>query len=570
MRTIITTLLILFSFQTISAQTTIFSENMGTPSTTTTIANNIFQNNGLLSYSNGAQSLSADVRTTSTSSSYASASAGGNVYFSTYGFSIEGINASNYHSLSLQFGYKKESSTTHASFSVDYWNGSSWVTLASAASELFNEAANASAVWYLSKTLSLPTDAQINGLKIRFVKTGIGAIRIDDVKLTAFEVLPTVINNSVSSVTSVSATFGGEVTATGGSNIIETGIVFSSTSINSNPLIGGIGVNKLVSTNPNSGLGVFYNDSGVILMPNVQYSYNAYAIKSTGGVGYGSQATFYTLAVTPSAPIVDTPSATSLNIAINNDSNSSSTTYAILETSTGNYVQIDGNLGVTAVYQTATSWGTKIIIGLSPSTTYIFKTVAKNGNGVITQESGSSSIATLAMPTINTSGTLSALSTTYGTASTYTSFMFSGENLTGDVMISAPAGFEISITANGITGYATTQTVSPISGGINNTTVYVRLAASTPFGTYSGNFQLVSNLDSISENLTILSSDVFKREVLLQGVTVVNKAYDGNTNATLIGTSVLQGVISNDSEEVFLNSSSVQAHFVDANIDLKQ
>lgn len=566
MRTIITTLLILFSFQTISAQTIIFSENMGTPSTTTTIIANVFQNNGLLSYSNGAQSSSADVRTTSASSSYATASAGGNIYFSstsgTYGFSIEGINASNYHSLSLQFGYKKESSTTHASFSVDYWNGNSWVTLASTASELFNEAANVSAVWYLSKTLSLPTDAQINGLKIRFVKTGIGAIRIDDVKLTAFEVLPTVINNSVNTVTSISATFGGEVTATGGSNIIETGIVFSNTSINSNPLIGGIGVNKLVSTNPNLGLGIFFNDSGDILMPNVQYSYNAYAIKNTGGVGYGSQATFYTLAVTPLAPIVDTPSTTSLNIAINNDTNSSSTTYAIIETSTSNYVQIDGSLGVTAVYQTATNWGIKNIIGLSPSTTYTFKTVAKNGNGTVTQESGSSSITTLAMPTINTSGTLSALSTTYGTASSYTSFVFSGENLNGDVTISAPAGFEISITGNGITGYATTQTVSPISGNVSATTVYLRLAETNLFGAYSGDIVIES--DGLIVNVPTTPSSVLKKELTISDISILDKPFDGNTVAVISGIPALNGMIGSD--YIVLSIDNAVANFIDYTI----
>ncbi len=373
---------------------------MGTPSSTTAITANIFQNNSLLSYSYGAQSSPADVRSTSVSSSYIGASEGGNIYFTstsgTYGFSIENINASTYNTLSLQFGYKKESSTTHASFSVDYWNGSSWVTITNSASALFNETANASAVWYLSKILSLPVDAQINSLKIRFVKTGTVAIRIDDVKLTGFdETLPTVINNSANSVTSFSATFVGEVTETGGYDIIETGTLFSNTSINSNPLIGGAGVTKLVSTSLNSGLGVFSNDSGAILMPNIQYSYKAYAIQNTSGVGYSDQATFYTLAVTPSAPIINTPSATSLHVAIGNDSNPSSTTYAILETSIGNYVQTDGSLGAIAVYQTSANWDVKTVIGLAPLTTYTFRSIAKNGDGVVTQQSISSSVTTL-------------------------------------------------------------------------------------------------------------------------------------------------------------------------------
>jgi hypothetical protein len=94
----------------------------------------------------------------------------GNLVHSSGGFfSIEGINASTYSNLQLNFGYRKESASALPTFSVDYWNGTSWVTVANTLGTLFNEAANATSNWYLSKTLSLPAGAQINGLKIRFV-----------------------------------------------------------------------------------------------------------------------------------------------------------------------------------------------------------------------------------------------------------------------------------------------------------------------------------------------------------------------------------------------------------------
>jgi hypothetical protein len=167
---------------------TVFSENMGTPGSTTQINNNVFQNSGTLTYSNGGQASSADIRSTSVSSGYTGASGGGNVWFAStagaFGFSIESIDASAYTSLKLNYGYRKESGSGHASFSVDYWNGTAWVTLANTASALFNEAVGATANWYAAKQLSLPAAAQISGLKIRFVKTGSTAIRIDDVKLT--------------------------------------------------------------------------------------------------------------------------------------------------------------------------------------------------------------------------------------------------------------------------------------------------------------------------------------------------------------------------------------------------
>ena len=169
-------------------QTTVFSENMGTATSTTTIAANVFQQSSTLTYSNGGQTSSADVRATSVSSTYSGFSAGANVFFSTtsgnYGFSIESINASMFSSLNLQFGYRKENASLHAAFSVDYWNGSSWITVANTSSTLFNEAVSAAAGWYLSKNISLPVGSQINVLKIRFVKSGTASIRIDDVKLT--------------------------------------------------------------------------------------------------------------------------------------------------------------------------------------------------------------------------------------------------------------------------------------------------------------------------------------------------------------------------------------------------
>ncbi len=195
---ILAALLIIISVNLGFGQTTIFTENMGTPAGTTTIVAYVggtapatFQNNGAganLTYSNGAQTNPADLRVTNVSSGYTGASGGGNIFETTtsgaYGFSIESINASIYTGLTLQFGYRKENAASHATFSVDYWDGAAWQVVANTSGALFNEAAGATVGWYLSKSLTLPAGAQINGLKIRFVKTGTLAIRIDDVKLT--------------------------------------------------------------------------------------------------------------------------------------------------------------------------------------------------------------------------------------------------------------------------------------------------------------------------------------------------------------------------------------------------
>ncbi|MET3732846.1 InlB B-repeat-containing protein [Moheibacter stercoris] len=81
-------------------------------------------------------------------------------------------------------------------------------------------------------------------------------------------------------------------------------------------------------------------------------------------------------------------------------------------------------------------------------------------------------------PSISTTGTLTAMTTVYGTASTPSqSFNFSGVNLTGtNVSVTAPSGFEISTSSGGTYGTSLTY---PISSGNASGTVYVRLAATT-------------------------------------------------------------------------------------------
>ena len=208
------------------ATATIFAENMGTPSAITAIVNYsagtapaTFQNKGTLTYADGAQTSPADVRNSTPSSTYSGASGNGNIWFTTtlgpYGFSIESINAADYTSLTLNFGYHKESASVHATSSVDYWDGTAWQTVANTAAALFDETATAAAGWYAAKPLALPAGAQISDLKIRFVKSGTTAIRIDDVKLTG-----QTFTTSVSITPGSSTTFcpGGSVllTATAG------------------------------------------------------------------------------------------------------------------------------------------------------------------------------------------------------------------------------------------------------------------------------------------------------------------------------------------------------------------
>jgi hypothetical protein len=93
--------------------------------------------------------------------------------------------------------------------------------------------------------------------------------------------------------------------------------------------------------------------------------------------------------------------------------------------------------------------------------------------------------------TISTTGALTALSTTQGTASASTSFTISAISLTNNITLTAPTGFEIS-TSSG-SGYASSLALTETGGSVPATTIFVRLAASTATGTYSGPVTAVSS-----------------------------------------------------------------------------
>ena len=243
--------------------------------------------------------------------------------------------------------------------------------------------------------------------------TAPGSIYLDDIEYSnALPTLttPTVTTTAVASVTADSATFAGNVTATGGASISGNGTVYSVTATNAAPAIAGSGVTNLATGSPGSGTGTFSSGSGAVLSPNVQYSYNAYATNSQG-TSYGTVATFYTLANVASAPTVSNPTPTTLDVAITSgDGNPAATTYAIQDVASGNYVPLAGGaLSATPVYQTATAWGTKTVTGLSNGTTYNFRAIARNGDLTFSTASSNGS-GTTTTP----SGTITTTPASYG------------------------------------------------------------------------------------------------------------------------------------------------------------
>ena len=92
-------------------------------------------------------------------------------------------------------------------------------------------------------------------------------------------------------------------------------------------------------------------------------------------------------------------------------------------------------------------------------------------------------------PAINTSGSLTSFSATEGTPSAAQSISASGTSLAGSITVTAPANYEVSLDNSTFFPFIT---LTPGSGTVAPTPVYVRIAASAPVGNPAGQVSLAS------------------------------------------------------------------------------
>lgn len=106
------------------------------------------------------------------------------------------------------------------------------------------------------------------------------------------------------------------------------------------------------------------------------------------------------------------------------------------------------------------------------------------------------------VPGITATGSLASLTTVYGTPSAAESFVTSTANLTSAVVVSAPAGFEVS--SDGV-AYSNPVTI----GGSGNASsiIYIRLAAAVPVGNYGGEVKLSSG-NAVSTSIEMPDGNV--------------------------------------------------------------
>lgn len=135
-------------------------------------------------------------------------------------------------------------------------------------------------------------------------------------------------------------------------------------------------------------------------------------------------------------------------------------------------------------------------------------------------------------PTITTSGTFTSFSSCQGTASANQSLTVSGSNLTANISISAPTGFEISTNAS--TGFSSSLTLTQSGGSVASTTIFVRMTAAAT-GSPSGNISLTST-----------------------GATTIDRAVSGTANSLSTGTASANQVVCHNTNaaDITLSGSS--------------
>ena len=125
---------------------------------------------------------------------------------------------------------------------------------------------------------------------------------------------------------------------------------------------------------------------------------------------------------------------------------------------------------------------------ISSTTTYYAE--ARNTTTSCTSALRTAVVATIIPSQIITvTGTLSNFTTCAGTSSIAQSFVVAGSNLTNDIVVSAPAGYELSLASGGT--YAVSLSLTQSSGTVSSTTIYVRLKSNASNGA-SGNISTAS------------------------------------------------------------------------------
>ncbi len=141
--------------------------------------------------------------------------------------------------------------------------------------------------------------------------------------------------------------------------------------------------------------------------PNVAMYYRVRAKDASTTCAFATMVTpVYTACDLPAVPTTSNVTQTTLDLDIVAETpvaNPAITTYSIYEQNTGLYVQANGSLGATEVFQTKAQWGTVTVTGLTATTEYCFVLTARNFDG---DERGGAGASLQALQTFDNSSVL--------------------------------------------------------------------------------------------------------------------------------------------------------------------
>lgn len=465
-------------------QTTIFNETVGTccSSTNTAITSTTFDNSGLTF------SGTADTRTSTGSSGYTGASGGRNVFFTnTVGrdFIISGINTTGYSSLTLSFGHYKSTTASNNELVVEVSSDGTTYTGLSYSRSTGTGTAN----WTLiTPTGTIPATAN---LRIRFRQTSATPqFRIDDIKLVGTTAaVPTITLSSPSQIAS------SDINQSSSNNIISH---FQAAVTTANATL-----NSLAFTTTGT-----YGASDVT--GNFKLFYGTTNV-------FGSAIQIAT--VVSGGP--NTRTFTGLSQAINSGST--------------------GYFWITADASGTSGGNRTLTVSANPTLTF----AAGTPTGTIAA-GGTQTFVDPTTPSINVGSITAFGNQCVNTFSTERNYSVSGTNLTANIVITPPVGFEISLTSgSGFVSSPSTLALTPTAGTVSSTTIYVRFAPTSAIG-YSSN---ISHTSTGATTLNVAASGTGINGIAAvtttaaSSITTTGATSGGTGISTTCGTITAKGVV---------------------------
>jgi hypothetical protein len=223
----------------------------------------------------------------------------------------------------------------------------------------------------------------------------------------------------------------------------------------------------------------------------------------------------YTAGSGPSTEQTFTVSGTNLTADI---SIAAPTNYEISKTSGSGYTtpltftQTGGTVTSTTVY-------VRLKAGLSAGN-YNSEDITATSSGATNKTVTCSGSVTALTPTITlTPTTLTGFTYVAGSGpSTEQTFTVSGANLTANISIAAPTNFEVSLSSG--SGYSSPLTLTPSSGTVSSTTIYVRLKSGLSTGNYNSETITASSTGATNKTVTCsgtVTSSIPPVDIIYQG-----------------------------------------------------